>query len=260
MVGFIISFILLSAMLPAHVQTERLMHVDWSPTLFTLPILITSFGYHIIIPSLTTYMQHNRKMLRRTLVVGSIIPLLIYIFWEAITVGIIPLSGKVSLFSAWSSGESISMTLSRVLDAPFVRVSALFFSFFAIITSFLGVSLSLADFLSDGLRLGSKGFKGRVLSVLLTFIPPLIFLVVYKRGFVVALEYAGAFVAVLLVILPSLMVLKLKKPNQYQSPLKKALLCVIIAAGVLFIIADVMQQKGVFKPLLERYNHVSTSI
>ena len=58
-----------------------------------------------------------------------------------------------------------------------------FFSFLCnCSTSFLGVTLSLSDFLTDGFKI-KKSWEGRLMACLLTFIPPLIFVLTYQRGF-----------------------------------------------------------------------------
>ena len=64
--------------------------------------------------------------------------------------------------------------LTLALNNPLISLVARSFSIFAIVTSFLGVSLSLMHFLADGLKLKEAG-KGKALLLLLTFIPPLLF-------------------------------------------------------------------------------------
>ena len=72
------------------------------------------------------------------------------------------------------------------------------------LTAFLGVSLCLISFLSDGLNMNQKGAQGLGL-FLLTFAPPLI-MVIYCPGiYINALNYAGFFCVILLLLLPALM-------------------------------------------------------
>ena len=127
------------------------------------------------------------KKLRLTLFIGSLIPFLVYIVWEFLILGVVPLP---DLAAAWAAGESGVAPLSHLLQNPWIGGVASLFSFFAIITSFLGVSLSLSDFLTDGLKMKRFSF-GREFSSLLTFVPPLFFVYTYPRGFILALQYAG---------------------------------------------------------------------
>ncbi len=77
------------------------------------------------------------------------------------------------------------------------------FGFFAVITSLLSVALSFVDFLSDGLKI-NRDHRGRALLCALTLIPPYIIGITYPGIFLDALNYAGAFGAVILfgIILP----------------------------------------------------------
>ena len=98
-----------------------------------------------------------------------------------------------------------------------------------------------------------KGVKGKSLAILLTFIPPLFFVLTYKRGFIVALEYAGAFVAILLIFLPAVMAWKLKKPKFYQAPFAKTLIIVLICIAFGIVMIDVLEQFGLLEGLVSRY-------
>lgn len=252
MFGLVISFLLLVAFLPSHINPANLTHVDWAPSVIAIPVVITSFGYHIIIPTLTTYMNHDKKHLRLTLLIGSLLPLIIYLVWQVLIIGVVPLEGKVSLVTAWKLGVSSTEPLIMIIQQKWISVGARFFMFFAIVTSFLGVSLSLSDFLTDGLNI-KKNWEGRLLACFLVFVPPLVFVFTYQRGFIIALQYAGAFVAVLLIFLPAIMAWKLKVPKFYQTMKAKVLMvCVMLfAAGVIMLV--LLQQWGVFQPMISRY-------
>ena len=178
MLGLCISYVLLVGFLPSNIDYQLLSHIDFPPTLIAIPVVITSFGYHIIIPSLTTYMNHDRKKLRLALLLGSLIPLLIYILWEAVILGVVPLEGQYSLVGAWKEGIAATNPLAHIMNNKWIRIGAHFFSFFAIVTSFLGVTLSLSDFLTDGLHI-KKSWEGRLFAWLLTFIPPILFVFTY---------------------------------------------------------------------------------
>lgn len=252
MIGLCVSYLILVGFLPEHIEGTLLTHIDWTPTLVTFPVVITSFGYHIIIPSLTTYMNHDRKHLRRTLIIGSLLPLVIYILWQVLILGIIPIFGENSLVSAWRAGSSATIPLSQLIHNKWVVVGAHFFSFFAIVTSFLGVTLSLSDFLTDGFKI-KKTWEGRLLACLMTFVPPLVFVLTYQRGFFVALEYAGAFVAILLIFLPAMMAWKLNTSKFYRSGWGRLLLSFVILFAIFIVAVDILEQWGTLKPLLSKY-------
>lgn len=253
MFGLCISYLLLIGFLPEHIQEDFLLRMDFKPILVAVPVVITSFGYHIIIPSLTTYMNHDKKKLRWALFAGSIIPLIIYILWQVIILGIVPLEGKFSLMQAWKEGISATEPLTHLITSNWIKIGAQFFSFFAISTSFLGVSLSLSDFLIDGFKI-KKSWEGKLFALLLTFIPPLIFVFIYQRGFILALEYAGAFIAILLIFLPAIMAWHLKTPKFYRTFAGRLVLLIVMFFAFFIVVIDILEQWGYFKPLLSRYH------
>lgn len=206
MLGLAISYILMVMFLAPYVQTSLLKHFDWNSLWIAISIVSTSFGFHIIIPTLTDYLHRDVKQLKLVLIIGSLIPLIVYISWELLTLGIIPLQGAAGLAEGFQKGLDGASLLGMYLDETKLGLLARLFSLFAIVTSFLGVSLSLRDFLADGLKI-QKTRKGRFILYLLTFIPPLIISLIDPRAFLNALEYAGAFgVVTLLGLLPVLMV------------------------------------------------------
>ena len=208
MVGLVIAFILLIVVLLPHEELPLLAHADWPLLSIGVSVVATSFGFHIIIPSLTTYLNRNVRQLKQVIFIGSLIPLIVYIVWNFLTLGVIPVEGQNGLMEGYKQGANGAHLLTLALNNPLISLVARSFSIFAIVTSFLGVSLSLMHFLADGLKLKEAG-KGKALLLLLTFIPPLLFTLFYPRAFLAALEYAGAFGVILLLgVLPILMVWK----------------------------------------------------
>lgn len=248
-IGLILSYILLTGSLPHHIESTRFIHHDFFAGILAIPAIITSFGYHIIIPTLTTYMDHKTKLLRKALLIGSVIPFIVYLIWEWMVIGSVPLS---NLAESWVKGIPATEPLSTFLQSSWISSISRFFSFFAIITSFLGVSLSLSDFLTDGLKI-KKTKKGKCIAIALTFIPPLLFIFSNDNSFYIALDYAGVFVAILLGILPCLMVLTLKNNRWYQTIYGKTVIYLMILLFVGVIVINLLEKQGFFKSLLFPY-------
>jgi tyrosine-specific transport protein len=246
MFGLILSYILLVFFVPGQVDLERLGHIDFSAIGVAIPVVITAFGYHIIIPSLTTYMNRDRAKLRRAIVIGSLVPIIVYLLWEILVLGSVPIP---MLADAFQQGKSATEPLAKVLHNPYISLAAKLFAFFAIVTTFVGITLSLSDFLMDGFKI-KRTHTGRFLAILLTFIPPLFFFYTYPGGFYLALQYAGAFVSILLVFLPAAMVWKL--PN-YKGTGKKLFLLFIIFLSLSVVILDILDETGKLRPLVSKY-------
>ena len=218
MLGLVVSYVLMIIFLAPHVEPSLLKHADWSLIWVAISIVSTSFGFHIIIPTLTDYLQRDIKQLRFVLVIGSFIPLIVYISWELLTLGIVPLNAPNGLVSGYQEGIDGATLLGIYLGKTDLSLLARLFSLFAIVTSFLGVSLSLRDFLADGLNI-KKTAEGRLMLYLFTFVPPLVITLIDPRAFLNALEYAGAFgVVTLLGLLPVLMVWRGRYVQHRKGP------------------------------------------
>ncbi len=203
MAGLILTFCTFAVIGVRKVDLDLLTYVNWSNALLAMPVIFTSFGFQGLVPTLTNYLQRDPRAVRKAILWGSAIPLFVYIIWEALILGIIPLRG---LELAKQLGQSAVAPLKDTLHLPLLYPVGQFFAFFALLTSFLGVSLALIDFLVDGFNM-SKRFKNRFVISLLVFIPPAIFSMTNPCIFLNALHYAGGFgCALLLGLLPILMV------------------------------------------------------
>jgi len=189
-----------------YVQPALIKSHDWSYSMKVLPIAFTSFAYQGIVPTLATFMHHDAKSIRRAILIGSFIPLIAYIIWEWLILGIIPLEGANGLRETLQQGKNAVYPLKYFLYNESVYLLGQAFAFFALVTSFLGVTLGLRDFFADGLNI-SKDMKGKLWLALLVLLPPLAIAISYPHIFLIALDYAGGFgCALLLGLLPILMV------------------------------------------------------
>lgn len=248
MVGLVGSYCLMVIFLTPHVDKTLLEHVNWNYVLMGISVTATSFGFHIIIPSLVSYLDRDIAKLKKVILIGSLIPLLVYISWEFLALGIIPITGENGIQEGYAKGSNGAHLITAFLGHSAIAAIATFFSFFAIITSFLGVALSLFDFLADGLSI-KKNRPGRILLYILTFLPPLIISLIDPRAFLSALEYAGAFgVVTLLGLLPALMVWSgryvkhLAPHNAFRMPGGKTALLIVIAISLAIIGLEVAQK------------------
>lgn len=227
----------------------QIQHINNGKYLIAMaPIFLCAFGYHNVIPSLRMYLGDKPRELKQIIVWGTITTLIIYLLWLAAILGIVPLNGEHSFNTIINHNRSVGeliKTITLLINNKWLSIGINGFSNIAMTTSFLGVTLSLFDFLADGFKRSNSRF-GRAQTALLTFIPPLIFAFYFPHGFVLALEYAAIFVAIITVILPALMAYKLRKNTQLKSPYRvfggNALLFLIIIAGCAVIIFQILNQ------------------
>lgn len=202
------AYLLLVALIIPFTTAAHLSGGEFKYITASITVAVTSFGFATIVPSLRTYFNSDVAKLRRAILIGSLIPLGVYILWDIAIMGAIPREGSNGLVWMLKSGHSTSefvTALSVLLQQQTITIIARVFTSICLATSFLGVSLGLSDFLADGLRLNKTG-KGKIFVYLATFLPPLVIVLFYPGAFISALSYAGIYCIVLLVLLPACMV------------------------------------------------------
>jgi tyrosine-specific transport protein len=225
--GFMLSKLFVIGLLILCISPFVSLHLLFAPQKFQnfssllngITVIITSFGFAIIIPSLRSYFESDIKTLRKVIFIGSFIPLVCYILWDLVVMGAIPLRGQFGLRAMNDSSHPTSdliHALNLVLNNPAINLLAKVFASICLATSFLGVALSLFDFLSDGLAIKKTGAKKLILYIA-TFIPPLLIANHYPRAFIEALSYAGVLCALLLILLPVLMVWSGRYKKKYAA-------------------------------------------
>ncbi|NGX59008.1 MAG: Tyrosine-specific transport protein [Chlamydiae bacterium] len=206
MVGLIVSFVVFILIGFGKVRIDFLANFHWGFAILSLPVVFTSFSYQGIVPSMRNYFHGETKKVRKVILIGSTIPFLVYILWEYLILGIVPLEGAKGLIAANEQGLSAVVPLKNIASSPMVYAIGQAFAFCALTTSFLGVTLGLFDFLADGLKLSKKG-RTRILLYLLVFLPPTFIAMIFPHIFIRALSYAGGIgCALLLGLFPVMMV------------------------------------------------------
>ncbi|MBM3198452.1 MAG: tyrosine transporter [Chlamydiae bacterium] len=249
MVGKIVFFLALVFVGASYVQKELLQRVDFSLALFSLPILLISFGYHNMIPSLTSYMKGDVRKVKLSVLLGSLFAFFLYFLWEVLVLGTVPLEGSQGLIASYLQDKEGAQALAGVISSPTIGVLAQGLAFFAILTSFLAQSLSLVHFLSDGLKISYKKQEHGGLC-LLVLCPPLLFSFFYPKLFFSALNFAGGICAILLFgVIPVLAVwrgrYKKHKQGAYRLPGGKSMLFAIVTFGLFVFCFELLVMSGV---------------
>ncbi|MGD9153047.1 MAG: aromatic amino acid transport family protein [Gammaproteobacteria bacterium] len=204
MTGKILIYLLLVLAIAPHINPMQLVVHHSRITIVTVMVMITSFGFAIIVPSLRTYFKSDVKQLKTVIFVGSLIPLIFYLVWVAIVQGVLPVTLlkhlAVSAHTTTGLAKNLAVTVNSNLMGSLIHV----FTSICALTSFLGVSLCLFDFLADGLQLSKRGLHGIIVSSI-TFVPPMLIILLFPGAFIRALSYAGIFVIIILMLFPAVM-------------------------------------------------------
>ncbi|MGA4655841.1 tyrosine transporter TyrP [Proteus terrae] len=229
---------MLVVMLP-HVESVNLtsMPVAQGLILAAIPVIFTSFGFHGSVPSIVSYMNGDIKKLRIIFIIGSAIPLVAYILWQIATLGAIPTNTFMGIMAQQSGLNGLLTAIRDVVATPRVNIAVNLFAALALATSFLGVALGLFDYLADLFKRSNRA-TGRMQSSLLTFVPPLI-CALYFPNFVQALAYAAIALSILALLLPALLVWKVRQEqngaDKYKVKGGKGALGIVFTCGLVVI-------------------------
>lgn len=234
MVGLALGYLALISMGAPKIDTQFLAHYQWKDALFIAPIMVISFGYHNLIPSMRKYLP-DAKSLKKTLFYGAVIPLAVYLIWEFVLLGLLPTPASAEINQMISSGTMISDILAKQTSNPFIVLAAILFTFSAITTSYIGQSLSIIDLL------GSHFKSHRLTLTLMTLAPPYLIAVYYPDLFLKALSAAGAYGALVVFgLIPIMMAHKARLLHPHKKPLLRGgrpvlALLALFALAIIFL-------------------------
>lgn len=243
-IAMFILFASLAAILIPYIKLNFILNSSNRLPYMALPIGFTSFGFLVIIPSLRELLDDNIKHLKRAIIIGSLIPLAIYILWITVIMGVIPANGNYSLQAILNDSESVRF-MSDALHhhsgyQGFAWLIKLFM-LFAILSSYIGTSLGLHDFLADGLG-AQKQVKDKIKILILTFIPPLLIALMLPRLYIIGLGFAGLVSTILFGLYPVMLTWSARYRHQlktsYHAPVNRFFLLVISLFAFLIIFIE----------------------
>ncbi|ASN17066.1 low affinity tryptophan permease [Pantoea sp. PA1] len=203
-----------------------------------VPVCLASFGFHGNIPSLIICYGKRKDKLVKSIVLGSLLALFIYLFWLYCTMGNIPREKFKEIISSGGNVDALVKSFMGTHPGGVIEFFLLVFSNLAVASSFFGVTLGLFDYLADLFKIDNSHF-GRFKTVLLTFLPPGILYLLFPNGFIYGIGGAGLCATIWAVIVPALLALKSRKrfPDKTFTVWGgKVIPAVVILFGVIVII------------------------
>lgn len=231
--------------LPQAVGSEYMPYV-W----VALPVCLASFGFHMNVPSLMAYYQNDTRKVRLSIIGGSLIAFAIYALWQTAVQGVLPRHEFAPVIAAGGDVAVLLQALSGYVSTDGLNETLNAFAFMAIVSSFLGVSLGLFDYMADLFKFGNSA-TGRLKSAAVTFVPPYVACVLFPTGFVTVIGYVGLGAAIWTAVIPALLVFASRRRfpktvanNSYLLKGGRALIWFVLAFGVINILAQIFTQLG----------------
>jgi tyrosine-specific transport protein len=213
MFGKLGTYLILVLIVAPFVQFFHLNSGSLKALLPNLSILITSFGFASIVPSLRDYWSNDIPTLKKIIFWGSLTPLVCYLIWNLVIMGSVGQDALEVLVSSAHPTSGVGKALLEKTTSHSILGLFDFFSCICMLTAFLSVSLGLNDFLADGFKMKKTGLQGQTV-LAMTFLPPLALVIVNPGIYLSALNYAGSFCIILLLFIPALMSWKFRKKSK----------------------------------------------
>ncbi|ULJ61208.1 aromatic amino acid transporter [Wielerella bovis] len=253
--GMVLTFIWATGGLLSHTQLPVLLDsvapADtkyWIYAGTALPVCLASFGFHGNVSSLYKYFEGNAPKVARSLWIGTLIAFAIYILWQIAIHGNLPRSAFAPVIQADGDVGVLIAELSKFLSTGSMGKILSFFSYMAIVSSFLGVTLGLFDYLSDLFGFDNSR-AGRTKAAAITFLPPLIACLLYPLGFVAVIGYVGLAAAVWTGLVPALLLHASRKKHGmgkgYRVYGGMGMVIWVFAFGVINIAAQLLSRADI---------------
>lgn len=247
-ISMIVAYLCMIGLAPKAINMNLLERQNWHPShlFFLMPLMLTTFSFPGMVPTLVPYLNRDIRSVRIALIGGTSLTFIVYFLWLLIIFGTVPHEGANGLQEAFLCDTPATECLHYAIKNPIFSYIAQFFAFFALATSFLGIALTLFDFLSDGFGISKQG-RGKLILSLLIAIPTLFFALYYQRAFITALELSGGIGDSLISgLIPALMVwkgrYKLAKKSDYQVAGGKSLLILISLFSLSILTCEVLKR------------------
>ncbi|AUS99467.1 tyrosine transporter [Nostoc sp. CENA543] len=205
----IASFLGLLLLGTGQVKSVQFLFQDWGAVGSAVSVMLVALFYHNIVPVVVTQLEGDSRKVRQSIVIGSAIPLVMFLAWNAVILGSVNPEmvqkyhhfDPLQILRAGGAGEWLGVLVS-------------IFSEFAIVTSFIGFVYGLVDFFQDVALIRQRGLDQRLPLYSLILLPPMSLGAVNPHIFITALDISGTFsISILGGIIPALMTWK-QRQNQ----------------------------------------------
>jgi amino acid permease len=197
---FVSAFIILVAVIVGfNLANMDLADVPIRDSNFFLPFGVVLFAFlgMSAVPEMHEELKNNWKNMKKAIIIGSIIPILIYF---AFGLSVVAVTGI-------NTTEVASVGLGQAIGKHMIILGNLF-AVFTMATSFIAIGLALKETYNFDFRINNK------LSFLLTVCPPLMLFLVGFKSFIDVISFVGSFSGGIMGILIVLMLWNAKKKSE----------------------------------------------
>lgn len=209
----------------------------FNPAFFFLPYGVILFALigSVSIPEMQEELEKEKEKMKKAITIGSIIPIVLYLLFTLVVVGIVGLEN----FELLSPNERIATIALSVYSNPVLGLFANLFAVLAMFTSFLTLSIALIEMYNYDFKIPQK------ISLAFTLFIPLIIALTGLTTFIAVIGFTGVIAGGLGGILMVLAYWKAKKHGdrkpEYSLRIPKIVGLILIAMFALGILYQIWQ-------------------
>ena len=244
MVVMWLAFAGLIALALPDMEPGRLAFTDLVFIPSALPIMLTAFHFHNIIPTACHSLDLDRTAVIKALLLGTLIGLGMNTLWNLTVMGALPVAdaGHDNVLYAFESGLPATVPLAAIVSSKLFTSCGLTFAILAITTSYLTNGTALLAFCRD-MSQGLLKTRNPILIATLAFGPPLAVTLFFPNLFLKALDVVGGVgISLLFGILPGVLLIR-----QARSPRAKALGLVMVVCFAAILLFELGQEFGLLR-------------
>ncbi|BAY96658.1 aromatic amino acid permease [Tolypothrix tenuis PCC 7101] len=219
----LLSFLGLLLLAGEQVKTTQLLFQNWSALGSAVSVMAVALFYHNVVPVVVTQLEGDTRKIRQSIVIGSLIPLIMFLAWNAVILG----SVNPEILQKTVDGRTIFDPLQILRSGSageWLGVLVSIFSEFAIATSFIGFVYGLLDFLQEIFFVTQVQFSSRLPLYSVILLPAMSLGAINPKIFFIALDYVGTFnITVLAGIIPALMTWKQRHNLEHSHKIHQPL-------------------------------------
>jgi amino acid permease len=226
----ILIILAISAFAITKVNLSNLTEFNLLKIFYPYGVILFALAGAVAIPEMKEELKNQKKLLKKAIIIGALIPIILYFFFTLVTVGVT--GAKIT--------EIATIGLGNLLGKEILIFGNLF-AVFAMATSFLTLGLGLKEMYHYDFKINKH------LAFAATIIPPLLIFLFVERSFIKTIGISGGVFTGIEAILIVLMFNKAKKLGnrnpEYQikkSNLLNIFLIIIFIFGAIYTILNAL--------------------
>jgi len=227
----VIIVVIISVVALFFIHPQHLTTIHWSHFFLPYGVILFAFVGASCIPEIEMELKNNKKLLKKAIIVGSIMPIILYIIFTFVVMSVVGLGE----FELLGPNQRIATVALSMYSLPWLGILANILAVLAMFTSFLTISLALIEMYHYDFGIS------RNIAIFLTLLLPLLAVLFNLTTFILILGVTGAITGGIDGILIILMSWKAKllgdrKPEYFLHSHKwiGILLIVMFVFGVIY--------------------------